>query len=235
MSYPSEAYQLGMPLQTYQTGRPVLFQRAVNGVLALLVGSIFVALAVFVHPVFVLVGGLLIARAGVSFVRLQHDRQVSILLAPEGVVRIRANEVQALHWEEIAEIRIGLGLGYRLIYHYHITSRDGAGRKLSFSIPADLEFGDMIQHEYARRMSDNFIDAFANGETLTFGKVTVNRFGVFAGRHHLNWQVLQDIKIGKLRILAYYNGKWRQLGLISDIPNVVLFVITLKFILTMDL
>lgn len=233
MSYPQDAYQLGMPTQIYKTSRQVIIHRIINGVVALLAAVIGVVLAITLHPILLILSAMCLGYAVFTGLRLRRNLGTTMLMAEKGLVQLQNDQVEAIEWDDIAEIWVRAGFGYKLIYDYQVRSRDG--RRVYFSTPADVDFGDMVQHEFARRLSDAFIDAFANGETLVFGKFTVNNFGLFAGHQQVNWRVLQDVKVEGRRILAYYNGKWRQLAWISEIPNVALFVSTLKFILTMDL
>src|SRR5690606_21587522 len=122
-------YQLGMPIQNYQTSPTVARQRIINGSVALFLAAICLAL-IPVHITFILPALLLLFYTVRMFLQYRQNQAVSVLLAPDGVLRIKHQEVEAITWDDISEIWLTPSLGYKTLYQYRI--HDATKQRLTF-------------------------------------------------------------------------------------------------------
>lgn len=182
-----------------------------------------------VHQHELLLLGVVLVLSGVMLVvRAFRNRGLRVLVFPEGLVRFHRGQAQAFCWEEINLVwqkkssdAHWVGRAWQGALTLTVQTVDG--RRMSFddSLPRLAELDQIIRRETLPYIWPQTRAPFDAGQTLTFGKLALNRQGLSYGKETFRWSDLQKVKIDGAQLFIYKKGKWMHSRniTVSEIPN----------------
>ena len=181
-----------------------------------------------------LIFAILIGGLGAWIMRSWLTRRGKVIEVYErGVVRIQGKQVKITCWDDIDAV------WQRITRHYHNGMYTGTthvytilaknGERFSVShIYKDIEaLGQIIQSEVTKRLLPPFVRAYQTGQTVNFGKLSLNTQGLIHKNKQLSWSEIKDLKIERGFISVKQEGgrwfNWATVGA-DSIPNLFVFL-----------
>ena len=170
-------------------------------------------------------------------------RRESVGIYNDGVVRKRGDNVEMIRWDEMVESSQNLytfRLNFIPIYkreEYRVKTQDGTTHLFRGSIPDAKRLGGILHTQVARQVLPEMIERYNAGETITFGKVGVNKEGLHQGNKSLAWSDMKGMTMRNGQLTFKKEGKWLSWGSmqINNTPNFVALLDLLEAITGMRL
>ncbi len=221
---------LGEPTAEFVVGPRALLRNFVSGSLLILVGvgieTLFFVIGLHGQiPKILILGVFCVLMGTMLVVRAWQSRGLRVLVFPEGVVRIRRGQAQAIFWDEVDQVwqkktegfwaRIWKG---SLVF---ILQKPDLALQFDDSLPGLKKLGELILRNTLPFLLPRTLEAFEAGESLEFGKLKVNLQGLSHDQGTLAWADLQDIQLTADALVIYKKGKWTKWfqATVSEIPN----------------
>ncbi|MCC7449043.1 MAG: hypothetical protein IT324_16615 [Anaerolineae bacterium] len=156
-------------------------------------------------------------------------RGLSAQVFTDGFIRIRFNQREVCRWDDVVAVwqyvvkRYYNGVYTGTTHTYTIQKRDGKTLKFDDTLGNVEQLGNTLQEEVARRLLPLAIAAYNRGETVPFGKLSLNTNGLSWGDKTLPWSEVQGVQINKGYLTVKKQGKWLRWANISvsQIPNLL--------------
>ena len=150
-----------------------------------------------------------------------------------GLARIQGKQVKLTRWDEIDAV------WQRITRYYHngrytgttnvytIQVKNG-GRFSVTNIYKDIEaLGQIIQSEVTKRLLPLLAHAYQSGQTINFGKLSLNTQGLIFKDKQLPWNQIKDLKIERGYIsVKQEGGRWFNWAQVTadTVPNLFVFL-----------
>ncbi len=239
------SYNLGMPTVEYRTkftvrksiAVAILFAGGLGFLVVAILGSSSLLLSAVIAVVILSV--MCLAAAMWTVVDAVQSRDIHVYVCPGGLLYQHSGKTEAIRWDQVEAFwqkvvrtyRYGIYTGST--HRYTLRRYDGATFKFNDNIHNVEALGNAIAGESARTLWPRSIAAYQAGQTLSFGKISLNQQGVSDGKELLPWYQVKEIKVnrGFLSIKKEGNkrGNWKLIQA-STIPNVGVFVALVNYI-----
>jgi hypothetical protein len=157
----------------------------------------------------------LLGAAGLFFLpvtaSLFRNRQMRVLIFPEGLVLAHAGGAHVVRWEEVLRLRQGTllrpGQSFRnpiqealwgVIYgpeHLTLECKNGLAIHLDASFRDIQDLGEILRRETLQPWLSAAMRDYEAGQTLHFGPLCVNQEGLRKVTEVLPWEAVKDIQI----------------------------------------
>ena len=227
------AYQLGNPRDEYKA-------TFISWLIMLLGGLVIAAGLISVFRSVINGGGggawialvfLLVVGGGMAYFGYRRSRRRAQVF-DQGLVYSSSGTTQTWRWEEIAFvwqkiIRVSVNFipaGTR--YVYTIQHRNGQKIILDDGLRGIKYLGETIQQETFTRLMPLAVAAYNNGETLHFGKLTVNQQGIGNGKETVPWNQIKGVQVNQGYVAVKREGKWLRWANVpvAGVPNFFVFM-----------
>jgi hypothetical protein len=234
--------QLGAPVAEFKAG-PVQYALAlVGGLLAVLVGLVALAGAVFlvfeqprgrkwvgggVFKVGLL--GLFLVGAGIGMLRRARGRRgLHVLVFTDGLARLRGGPPEVLRWDEVNAVRravsaTGEGITVSKPVRLTLVSRDGREWEFDEGLTGLTELRDLAERHTLPFMLPPAQEAVDAGAAVGFGLLGVSRDGWQHDKAPvLPWEEFRDLEVVRGRVTVYSQNGRKPFGRIDleQVPNV---------------
>jgi hypothetical protein len=177
--------------------------------------------------------GLALVAFGVWAVRRsQADASLSVALYNQGLVYSVRGDQQVYRWDDLSEIwqviftpRHG-DYGMRTSHTYRLVAHDGRRLTLDDRVEGITELGQALQKAASPHQLEAALARFAQGETLTFGRLSVGGEGLTLGRRTLAWGDLASAQLSCNHVYITAKGRkatWAGLP-VRELPNVLVLL-----------
>jgi hypothetical protein len=225
---------LGTPKAEFAVRGRVFARNLLIAPLMVLAGLALLVLPfVFMHGFHehLLMFGIALTLGGIMLlVRAFRNLGLRVLIFPEGVVRFRRDEAQALFWDEIDTLwRKKIEGHWEWIFKGSLTftlqRADGKAIHFDDAIPNLKGLGEILQKETLPHLWRRYLAAFEKGATLDFGKIQLSRRGLSTQTDNLPWHDVAEIKLQENLVSIVKKGKWTRWFQckVSEIPNCHVF------------
>ncbi|MFF7856919.1 DUF6585 family protein [Streptomyces sp. NPDC007904] len=153
-------------------------------------------------------------------------------LFEHGLAEVGKNgEVCAFRWDsmtvlqEITE-RYANGVYVGTTYVYTLHREDGTTLKVTGFYDQPERWGPALQQEITRAQLPGPLAMMGQGETLTYGNLSVNAGGVATAKESLTWPEIEKVEISQGVLVLRKAGKkppWARMP-VKKIPNLFLFL-----------
>jgi hypothetical protein len=167
---------------------------------------------------------------------------VQVAVHEKGIRRTRADKTESWRWEDFTALRVAEQIQtYRYVgipvYHLHnYDLRMMQDKKVALHLNKDIqkygEIGDLVVQKTTPIFFERDYKAYRNGETISYGKVEVNRDGIREGRRSIAWDEIAswNFENGGLSIQKVGRGKFDVY--LVDCPNAYVLVAMIEKIKT---
>lgn len=232
--YPERARALGVPTHIYQLPARVFRHERRIGLLQFAVGLLGLGLAVnfALNAVWWAALAGVALSVGMFFVSAYHlytiynERGVTTLVARNGLVRIRGEQVKLIRWRDIrlivAEYRHN-----RLAHLYYLRLHDGRVYNVFDATPTG-RIGETIQYRHAAELLPRAVGEYEAGTPQHFGAITIDRDGIHTRRRLFLWRQIHryEFEDGVLRLYAEH--QWQTVARAGELENVMIMLGILK-------
>jgi hypothetical protein len=131
----------------------------------------------------------------------------------------------------------GGGVPYRTDYTYTLRRADGRQLELSSDYgDGMIELGDIVVDQVNRVALPRALAALRRGETLTFGPLRLDMFGVASGKERIDWLSVKEIRVqgGEVKVWTLFPAKQQAFHMpevfanLADIPDADVFLTLAK-------
>ncbi|HEY7346942.1 MAG TPA: DUF6585 family protein [Ktedonobacterales bacterium] len=241
-AFPQEAfsyaglYRLGQPVAVY---RVALRQNIILGIIALLLGGVFAMVVISGESsgnsiIFMLILVLLCLAGGVYYLALHPLLHGSwrIYVYTDGWVFLKGNQAIPCRWDQVAFVWQRIIRYYRngvyagTSYKYTVQRADGVQMVLTNVFRNVNQLGDRIQSEVTSRLTPQALAAVRAGQTLPFGRFSINWQGLATPKEVIPWSEAPQVSIGSGWVTIQRRGqrKGTPYGKVDSIPNLYVFL-----------
>lgn len=231
------SYRLGIPTAAYRAkftikkAIAVAFLFAVGlGMLAVVIlDSSSASLSTLITVVIVSV--LFLAIPIWVVVDALRSRDIRVYVCPGGLLYLHGGKTEAMRWDQVESFwrkivkTSSYGIQTGTTHRYTLRRSDGATFTFNDNIGNVEALGNTIAEETARMLWPRYIAAYQAGQTLAFGKISLNQQGVNNGKEWLPWHQVREIRINRGYLSFKKEGdKQGRVILAAEIPNLDVFL-----------
>ena len=161
------------------------------------------------------------------------QRGKTVEVYEHGLVRVKGKNVKVTRWDDINAVWQRITRNYYngiytgTTYVYTIQTKNGEKFKIT-NVYKDIEaLGNSIQSEVTKRLLPPMVRAYQNGQTVSFGKLSLNPQGLIYKDKQLAWNEIKDLKIERGFIsVKKEGGRWFNWASVSaaNVPNLFVFL-----------
>lgn len=204
----ASTYQLGELTRTFKPiiSNPLLIIAIVLGGIILDI-IVLAAIAYFTGFVFYI---LLFFPLMVAFwaVRALRTFNVRCYVFKNGFIYARGRKYRVVRWDQIVAVFQKHTAGrYSSSHTYTVRVQEGREIQIGDAVNRVIDLGTMIQREVTKLLLPRAIASYKSGETLSFGKVNVNRQGVNNGKEMIPWDQIDAIEVRSGLIVVQKYGR----------------------------
>lgn len=179
-------------------------------------------------------------------IHMWRNRGLTVLVYPTGVLRLRRGEVESYPWDEIFEVylkgdpagefdirwqdddrpsRASIPLMAPTFQVWgtwlHIKASDDREAKFSSALADFPDLAATIQQGTFPYLWERAMSLLHQGQSVTFGPITVNTQGIRKGRQFLAWEKIKELSISQKHLAIKRQGGWLPWLTIdlSSVPN----------------
>jgi hypothetical protein len=219
----ASTYQLGELTRTFKPiiSNPLLIMAIVLGGIILDI-IVLAAIAYFTGFVFYI---LLFFPLMVAFwaVRALRTFNVRCYVFKNGFIYARGRKYRVVRWDQIVAVFQKHAAGrYSSSHTYTVRVQEGREIQIGDAVNRVIDLGAMIQREVTKLLLPRAIASYKSGETLSFGKVNVNRQGVNNGKEMIPWDQIDAIEVRSGLIVVQKYGRVMKWSTVREheTPNV---------------
>jgi hypothetical protein len=219
----ASTYQLGELTRTFKPiiSNPLLIIAIVLGGIILDI-IVLAAIAYFTGFVFYI---LLFFPLMVAFwaVRALRTFNVRCYVFKNGFIYARGRKYRVVRWDQIVAVFQKHAAGrYSSSHTYTVRVQEGREIQIGDAVNRVIDLGAMIQREVTKLLLPRAIASYKSGETLSFGKVNVNRQGVNNGKEMIPWDQIDAIEVRSGLIVVQKYGRVMKWSTVREheTPNV---------------
>lgn len=162
-----------------------------------------------------------------------RSRDIQVYVCPGGLLYLHGGKTEAIRWDQVDACwrkvvkTSSYGIQTGTTHRYSLRRADGATFKFNDNIGNVEALGNTIAAETARTLWPRYIAAYQAGQTLLFGKISLNQQGVNNGKEWLPWYQLSPIQIQRGFLSLQKEGDRqgnRRVIPAADIPNLDVFL-----------
>lgn len=155
-----------------------------------------------------------------------------IYLFQQGLVIENKGQVQPFPWNQAAEVwqsitrRYTNGVYTGTTYMYTLRRVDGYKIKLDNTTKGIAELGQAVTRGITRELVPRALNSIRAGQTLTFGRFSVNQQGIGNGKEFIPWPQVQAVNVNRGQVTVKKAGKFLNWGsaMVAKIPNFFVFL-----------
>jgi hypothetical protein len=143
-----------------------------------------------------------IAQVSLAFFTCFSFSRLRVYICSSGLLHIDGKKQTAIRWDEIKEIYCE---GDKI---QRVVKTDGstfADLRLLSNI---YEMSAIIEDEFITQQLSAALAKYKRGETVEFGNIQVNRYGIVDLDDAVTWEQLEDIHLKKDVLSVKYEGEW---------------------------
>ena len=233
------SYQLGIPTAAYRAKFTV--RKAIAVAILFAVGLGILAVAIFDSSSVLLSTVIAVVISSVLFLAIPiwivvdavQSRDIQVYVCPAGLLYLHRGKTEAIRWDQVDAFwrkvvkTSSYGIQTGTTHRYTLRRSDGATFKFNDNIDNVEALGNTIATETARTLWPRYIAAYQAGQTLPFGKISLNQQGVNYGKEVFPWHQLSAIQIQRGFLSLKKEGDKqgnRRVIQASEIPNVDVFM-----------
>ena len=231
------SYHLGIPTAAYRAKFAIKKAIAVAFLFAVGLGMLAVAIldssTVLLSTLIavVIVSVLFLAIPIGVVVDALRSRDIQVYVCPGGLLYLHSGKTEAIRWDQVESFwqkvvrTSSYGIQTGTTHRYTLRRSDRAMFKFNDNIGNVEALGNTIAGETARTLWPRYIAAYQAGQTLAFGKISLNQQGVNNGKEWLAWYQVREIQInrGYLSIKKEGDKQGRAIPA-AEIPNLDVFL-----------
>ena len=242
---PKKVDKLGDPMEIYEPGAARMKLLLIFGVILSAAGPGLVIVGLVQRPklaefitaaVIVLCFGLPIIWYSISNLDLR------VALFERGFLQVRRGKVDVVRFKDIESIWQHIVDHYHNFVHTHTshiyTVQTYEGKRFMFDDRLEnvRNLGESIQQAVMRVLLPVLMEEFEIGEEVIFGPLSLDRRGLSYGKHFLDWEDIQEVKLDKGYFVVRKKGKWLNWGSVAtqSIPNFMVFMVMVDKIVDAD-
>lgn len=233
------SYHLGIPTATYRAKFTI--KKAIAVAFLFAVGVGILAAAILDSSSMLLSTMIAVVILSVLFLAIPlwivvdavRSRDIQVYVCPGGLLYLHSGKTEAIRWDQAESCwrkvvkTSSYGIQTGATHRYTLRRSDGATFKFNDNIGNVEALGNTIADETARTLWPRYIAAYQAGQTLPFGKISLNQQGVTNGKEWLPWSQVREIQITRgylsLKKVGGKQGNWMGIPA-SQIPNVDVFM-----------
>ena len=219
----ASTYQLGELTRTFKPiiSNPLLIIAIVLGGIILDI-IVLAAIAYFTGFVFYI---LLFFPLMVAFwaVRALRTFNMRFYVFKNGFIYARGRKYRVARWDQIVAVFQKHTAGrYSSSHTYTVRVQGGREIQIGDAVNRVIDLGTIIQREVTKLLLPRTIASYKSGETLSFGKVNVNRQGVNNGKEMIPWDQIDAIEVRSGLIVVQKYGRVMKWSTVREheTPNV---------------
>lgn len=241
-------YHLGMPTAEYRTKFTtkkgftiaILFFAGLSALIMAILGSSSLLLSAIIAVL--LLAALFLGDGIWLIVDVVRSCDIHVYSCPGGLLYQHSGKTEAIRWDQVESYWRRVASYYRYgiytgtTHRYRLRRSDGATFKFNDDIHNVEALGKTITSETTRALWPRYMAAYQAGQTLSFGKITLNWQGVSKGKQGLPWSQVKELQVNQggfvsLKKEGNRQGNW-SLAHVSVIPNVEVFIALVNYVLT---
>lgn len=241
-------YHLGIPTAEYRA--KLARKKAIAIALLLIIGLGFLALAIYGFystelstVIIILILSLLILATGVwTIMDTVLSRDIHVYSCPGGLLYQHSGKTEAIRWDQVESFwrrvvkTYSSGIYTGTTHRYKLRRADGAIFTFNDNIHNVVALGNTIASETTRALWPRYMAAYQAGQTLFFGKISLNQQGASKGKQVLPWSQVKELQVSRGGYLSLKKEGNRQRNWLatpaSEIPNVEVFMALVNYILS---
>jgi len=229
------AQQLGAFMKGYKA---TLVRMILGTIVFAALGLFFVALAINTSGdgSGIAIGGVLgLLSFGLTaffIYRIVQAAGQQIYLFQQGIVIEHKGQVQAFPWNQATEVWQSITRHYTngvytgTTYQYTLQRGDGYKIKLDNTTKGIAELGQAVTRGITQELVPRAMNSIRAGQTLTFGRFSVNQQGIGNGKEFIPWPQVQAVNVNRGQVTVKKAGKFLNWGsaMVAKIPNFFVFL-----------
>lgn len=200
----TECQHVGTPLKIYQSTK--IFQGFIIASLSLtLLLSLFVIWRALNQGLFLIgLGYLLLLCVLCVFTLKYRESRSRLYVCSQGLLSIDGKKQEGIRWDEIQRTYDG-GSGIQLL-----TNTEGKKFTISsnLSLSRLAELSAIIEDAIKEVKIAAVLAQYERGETVHFGNLEVNQYGIVDLDAAVTWELLEDVRLEKDVLSLKYDGEW---------------------------
>ena len=229
------SYQLGIPAAVYQA--KFMIKKAIAAAFLFAVGLGILAAAILDSSSVLLSTMIAVVIASVLFLAIPiwimvdaiRSRGIQVYVCPGGLLYLHSGKTEAIRWDQVESYwrRVvktsSYGIQTGTTHRYILRRSDGAMFKFNDNIGNVEALGNTIAGETTRMLWPRYLAAYQAGQTLAFGKISLNLQGVNNSKEWLPWYQVSEIQVNRGYLSIKKEGN-RKVIPASEIPNLDVFL-----------
>lgn len=200
----AESQYVGTPLRIYQSSK-ILQAIAIIALLIIFCLSLFIIWSALDRGAFLLgLGCFLFLFISAALIFNYRENRSRLYLCSQGLLSIDSKKQERICWDEIQKT-YDRGSGIQIL-----TSTGGK----TFVIPNNLSLGRLaelsaiIEGKVKEARVAAILAQYERGETVRFGNLEVNSYGIVDLDDAVTWELLEDIRLDKDVLSLKYESAW---------------------------
>lgn len=222
-----KTYELGNPTAEYRQKASrnitVLILIGFGGVVALVASALIEG-----TPATLVLGGAGLALIGLAayggYAALRHQDQI-IRVFLDGLTETSGGQDTVIRWEHIDGVVHSIGQRRRRRNDpsesqlLTLILSDSTRIQYSDATLEDVEgLAGTVKHAITRRELPRIADALRSGQSITYGKIRLDRKGIATDRTRIVWSSVTEARDESGRVSVKADGKWQSLD-VGIVPN----------------
>jgi hypothetical protein len=252
----ASTYQLGNPRTDYGIAARVANRRIITGIVVFIIGiamgiwgvgilasssgssSDNGSLAIVLFIAALILGGFGLI-AWIRAIALKNSN-LHIYVCDNGLIYTIGNAApQPFPWNQVQAVWRSVTRHYRngiytgTTFLYTIQRNDGYRIVLNNNIRGIESLGNVISDRITKLLLPQVIQAYTNGQTVSFGALSLNQQGLGNGSEILPWPQVEAVDVKNGFISVKRQGAWLRWSRVAaaDIPNLFVFLALIDYVL----
>lgn len=133
---------------------------------------------------------------------IYSQTRLRFYICTEGLLSIDGKKQEAIRWDEIKEYYWNGSVVQTLVRN------DGSRFTIARDLKNGSEISDLVEEEVMASKLSTVRAQYRRGETVEFGNLQVNQYGIVDLDDAVTWEQLEDIRLEKDVLSLKYEGKW---------------------------
>jgi hypothetical protein len=229
-------YNLGQPVTVY---RVAYRQSIILGILCLFLAALFGGVALSggssgaTNALMLFLS--LLCVAGAAYYLVGHPvlhGSWRLCVCADGFLFIKGGQATPCRWDQIAFVRQRVvrhytnGVYTGTTFTYTVQRADGVKIVFNQMFRDARQLGERIQREVTNRLTPQALAAVRAGQTLPFGRFSLNWQGLTTPKEAIPWSDIQQVtaRSGLITIQRHNQRRGKSYGRVDSIPNLFVFL-----------
>lgn len=155
-----------------------------------------------------------------------YNRSLKVYVFHEGLIRVKGTNAELVRWNQVEAIWLeSMKMRYDGSKAYILQYDNGKRLTFAPTVAHLMQLGKTIEQGVTRHLLPLMITTFQQGNTITFGELSVDKAGIHKGNELLSWTNLKSLEITPNGLLLVCQGQqidWSKIKE-TDIPNFLIF------------